>query len=245
MTPHHRRAPKVSRALCALALCGLACVGCEHIPYKPGTPFSDQNLERNLYQEVRGMYPRSFRSVHRFIITVAFGQFNLTGYVLVRQPDDIRLVGLADTGGKLFDVVQRRGEKPRVLRNAIGLDEEWLTDGPFLDAVIMYLRGPSKSATLVQHGPNITGLVDHLSNGALQDYQFDANTGRLMREVIAFGDTCAREMTFSEYGTFPDWSPPTPRHIEIKNHEWDYRLVIQVLKLEPSELTDAMFEPEP
>ena len=223
---------------------GALVAGCRTIPYTPGLPCGDERQALEDRKALDEMYPPSFRAVHRAVLTVRNRQFDLTGYVLVRKPGDIRLLAAAGMGSAAFEVVQHGATAMRVSRNPVRFPRRWLAGGPCHDVGAMYLFRPSDDAKLVLHDSDRMGLVVTPAPEVLQEFLFDKATRRPLGYVEAHRGHLLYEVSFSNPGLFPEWTQPVPRTITITNHQLHYRLVLSVVEIVPSSLGDEFFRSE-
>jgi len=227
----------------ALILLTVILAGCCSVPYEQGVPFQNEILAEQLRWNVANLYPSSFRTLHRGALTVDNKQFEMTGYLLVRQPGDIRLVTINDFGGVLFEIVSGKETAGRIIRNNTGISRRRLNVSLPRDIFAVYLKRPSPCAALVRHKGDVVALVGKLRDGSVEEFLFDENTRRLKGYVFSKNACCLYQVTFSDYKLIPDWpTSPLPTNISIKDYRSNYRLELNVLKLTPDRLEDNLFE---
>jgi len=228
----------------ALAIVTIAtAAGCRALPSvasDPGVRLEDAALEQKLRQAMTDAYPPVLRATHRTILTAGGRQYVLDGYVLARQPRDVRLMASADVGGTIFDVV-RRGGALIIMKNAAGLRLPWL-EGAGRDAAALYLRQPSERAVLVRHKDGSAAVVDEPGNGFRDEFRLDTGSGRLSEFRRSGGGRLLYRISFSGERTFPDWPKPTPARMLIDDYELNYSVSVLVTDLRPAELSGEVFE---
>jgi hypothetical protein len=224
------------------ALCGIGGVSCRSVPPNPATPLADEALARELRQSLDAAYPAAFRAVHRVVLSVRGRQFTFTGYLLGRQPGDVRLLAGADLGGTAFELVRRADGESRVLRAAPGPVARRVHHSAARDAVAIYFQRPSPTAILVRFDRDAVGFTEAAPDGRRREFHFDAASHRLARYVEARGRSRRYEIVFSDEGAFPDWPRPVPRQIAIFDRAQGYELNIRVLEFRPATPPAALFE---
>lgn len=216
--------------------------GCQTLSYESGIPFQDNALAEDLRENVNSLYPSSLRTLHRGILTVGNIQLEMTGYLLIRRPADIRLVAMSDFGSTLFEVVYNKKTGVSIVKNNIGLPRRWLTRAPMRDVSVIYLRSPSPEAALVRHRRNVIALAEQLEDGTTEELLFDADTHCLTGYVMSRNGRCLYEASFSNNKIISGWPKSAiPATIEIKDYRMNYQLIINVLKLTPGKFEDNLF----
>jgi hypothetical protein len=198
-------------------------------------------LQDELRQKVMQMYPPDLRAVHRVVLKVRGGEFNLTGYVLARAGGEARLLAAADLEGTAFEVLQPANGPAQVLKNASGLRTSALERGAARDLAVLYLRRPSPASRLLWHGDDVIGLAEDLPDGVRQEFRFDMLRRRPIGYVLSRRGQCLYHVEYSEEGLFPLWPSPTPHRVKIVDHVLGYALSIRVVDLRPQSIPDAAF----
>lgn len=215
--------------------------GCASVPYQSGIPFNDQPLAEKLRNNVTNLYPKALRSQHRAVLSVADIQLEMTGYVLVRQPSDIRLVALNDFGNTLFEVLRNSMREDRVVNNTLPMPSRILAKTTLRDVETIYLKWPSPSALLVRYSDNTIGLVEKSSDGSMEEFRFDGKNLLLKSYSKAKNNCYLYQTDFSDYQQFAGQSKLLPRTIRIKDHRMKYELMVSILNLKPDHLDDIFF----
>ena len=210
----------------------------------PGLPVEDPALARSLREGLDRLYPKELRALHRVILEVRARQYDLLGYVLCRGRTELRLVGMSDLGGTLFDLVHSPAAGSRVLRNGLGLDTEWLVEGAARDALLLYLERPAADSRLVRHRDGSLGLVARLPDGSVEEYLFDAPGRSWTAYRRSRRGRPVYEMRLFSLGPLPGWAGPTARRVEIRDHRLGYQASIRVVKLDAMALKDEHFSGE-
>lgn len=213
--------------------------GCQAVPENPWVPHENASMEQNLRMILHDEYPQTFRATHRTIISIREVQYVLDGFLLVRQPDNLRLIASADIGGSAFDVLSE-SDSVRVVGNPANLRHSWLKFA-VRDAKEIYLHTPSDRAILAKWKDKTIALVEELPNGARNEYRFDASTGRIRERVQIRRGRYLYRVQFSNMKTFPLWSKSIPTRFVIDDFENNYSLSILVTDLQPIVPTDNMF----
>jgi hypothetical protein len=225
-------------------LTGVLLGACQTVRYTPGLPYEDTQRASELRRSLDELYPPSFQAVHRVVLTAHGRGLDLMGYVLVRQPSDLRVLATAGMGSALFEVVRRGDSVMRVSRNPVRFPQRWLEKGPYHDIATMYLFRPSPEATLVHHDANRVGLASVSRDGTLREFLFDSATRRPVGYVEARRGRLAFEMTFSNAGPLAGWPHAVPRTITVTHHRMHYTLIVSVVEMSPAALNDDSFRPE-
>lgn len=204
--------------------------GCRSVPYEPGQPLVDAALAEELREQVARQYPLSFRTVHRGLLEAKGRQFLLDGYLLIRQPENFRLVAKGDMGGTAFELAKSPGEAVRIVQNPLGLRPVWLTKGAAHDVEVLYFKSPGSRARLTRRPEGTLALVQELPGGSQEEFLFQQDTHRLTGYMLASGKKCRYRVDFY-YGSLATKGPESLRTIIIANHSIRYRLTLTVLEL--------------
>jgi hypothetical protein len=186
----------------------LCAAGCRGTPYEPGERFADPALRDTLREKMAALYPKSFRAIHRVILTVADRQFDLDGYVLVERPERLRLLAKGGFGGTAFDAVRSRRDGDRVHANPESLREAWIRDGALRDAEALYLLEPGPGAFLVRRGDGAVALARDLPGGVREETIFEGESHRLAALVRARQGDQTYRMVFGAAEPTPGWETP-------------------------------------
>jgi hypothetical protein len=214
--------------LVLLVLAGQSCRST--IPFYPGIPQEDQTRAQALRSLVSHLYPRSFGAVHRGILEAGGKNYVFDGYLLVNGPDSFRLTVKADMGGTVFELVKSPGRETVVTKNSLGLRRAWLEQGAVRDVAVLYLRRPDPKAQLVRHPSGSWGLAQESTDGAWEEFVFDAEGSRLESYVRSREGSVLYRADFV-YGSFPRWPRPIPKNIHIGDYLLKYTLKIDVLEM--------------
>lgn len=218
--------------------------GCPSIPYDRGSSIEDKKLQPLLVRQMKGLYPQSFRAVHRVILKVRDREFVFEGYVLVKRPHRIRLLAKGSMGGTAFDAVYGPEKKSFILQNPAGLQSSWIKEGALRDVSALYLTSWLDKAFLVRHKSGAVGLVYERPDALREEFLFDGATHQLTDYFLARGDECLYRIEFSK-ALSSEESSATPKTLHITDYNLGYHLTVQVVQLEDSDLDDGLFERKP
>jgi len=221
----------------SLAVCG-------GVPYVEGDPLSDEALLKALETEAGSLYPKSFRMLHRVVLTVSGRQFDFTGYVLIRRPSRLRVVAFRDIGGTIFDVVANSPGETTIAERSPGMKREWLIDGVAGTVRRLYLSSPGPRPRLVGRDKSAVALVYEAEDGGFEEIVFDRESRRLTGLLHADGRRCLRRVSYLDFARFEGWEREVPRRIVVEDLAGRYRLEINVIKFVPMELPDRFFRIE-
>ena len=225
--------------LVRLAALGIVVIsGCAGVPYQAGTPISRPELARTLRENAGSMYPADVLVTHRAVLAVSGMEFVLSGIVRTRDDPAIRIAATADLGKTVFCASRWRDGSAVVERHLPSFRKSWLIAGPLRDAEAIYLRRPTRGASLEQRQQGVVSLVDSLSSGLQEEFRFDQASGRLVGYYLVRGSRCLYEVQYADYGLIPRWQCEVPRSITITDHLLDYHVLISVVTMESISVPD-------
>lgn len=180
--------------------------------------------------------PANVKLVHYVSFEMGPIQETLTGYMIVRAPDALRLYGMSETGQRAFDVAVVRGKVNRIYR------APFLKDDRILDQIAgaaekIFLGRPMYGRAFGIDRRD-EGYVVHEGGGAVEWFWAGPNVDlRWLR-----GDK------FS--ACFMDWTTDNgvyaPRRIHFHSEEgrypYDLRMKLVDAKLLPASPPDSLFE---
>jgi hypothetical protein len=162
--------------------------------------------------------PANVKLVHYVSFDMGPVQETLTGYMILRAPDALRLYGMSETGQKVFDVALLRGRVTRLYR-APFLKDDRLLDFVVAAAEKIFLLRPPRPGVEFFHG----GRAMHLR--WLKGEKFSA---------------CFMDWS-SDGGVY------APRRIHFRSEEGPYpyelRMKLIDAKVLPAPPPDSLFEP--
>ncbi len=233
--------------LCAVALAGclpaLRVAG-RSVPLERGTPFSDDQLARDLRMQLVERYPASFSEFQRGILTVGGSQYVLLGHLAVCKPGQLRMIASGDLGGTAFDLLQTPDRNVHILRSAPDLEESWLKSGAMKDAWVICLAVPHEAATLVRYGQDRVALTED-RDGTREEFRFEMPSRRLAEYVLLKCDRPVYRCRFLRDAQFPPLPHPLPAVVEITDSMANYRIRVEVLQMKEAVLPPRVFEVRP
>lgn len=176
--------------------------------------------------------PANVKLVHYVSFEMGPVQESLTGYMIVRAPDALRLYGMSETGQKAFDVALLRGKVTRIYR------------APFLqhDAILDLIAKASEKIFLLR--PKTTTPLERTDDGLVR-------TEGGVTWCWAGPDMHLRWVKGEKFSAcFMDWSSESgvyaPRRIHFRSEEGQYpyelRMKLVDSKLLPAPPPDSVFE---
>jgi hypothetical protein len=179
--------------------------------------------------------PANVKLVHYVSFEMGPIQEALTGYMVLRAPDALRLYGMSETGQKAFEVAVLRGKVTRLYR------APFLRDDRVLDLIVdaarkMFLLRPDATKASVSREKTSDGFL--LDDGAVTYFWAGRNVDLRWLEASKFA------------ACFMDWSTENgvyaPRRIHFRSEEgqYPYELKLKLIdaKLLPGPPPDAIFE---
>ena len=237
-----RTAKKINWLALATVLCAAALTGCRSLPVEQGTPFSDEALARELRASVGGLYPTSFRALHRVVLTIGNRQFAFLGHVAGHRPGQLRLAASSEMGGTAFELLRTADGGFHVVRNPASLRGSWLGSGAMRDAVALYLAVPPENAALVRFSDGAVALVAERAGGTREEFRFDAATHRWIEYDRVRKGCVTYRVRFTRDALFAPWPRPAPAAVEIADFDLHYSLSLQVLGLSEAEYDPSVFQ---
>ena len=141
--------PLLATAAAALAL------GCVH-RFPSTVALDDPELERE-WRAGLFVPPAAIRSQQRVVLSLHGSEIDFSVLVVAREPDLLRVVGLTDLGGTLFQV-QRDADGTRVIQGSPFLDDEFLVDTLVAGLAPIFLGVPDEELRLVRVESGATAL---------------------------------------------------------------------------------------
>ncbi len=133
-------------ALLTAATVGLA-LGCVH-RFPSTVALDDPALERE-WRTSLFVPPAAIRSQQRVVLSRRGSEIDFSVLVVARVPDLLRVVGLTDLGGTLFQV-QRDATGTQVIQGSPFFDDEFLVDTLVAGLAPIFLGVPSEELRLVR-----------------------------------------------------------------------------------------------
>jgi outer membrane lipoprotein-sorting protein len=262
-----RRCPWPAISLIFLFALGLSsCVVKRRLIVRKGASGSHPTLQVATTPELVEAIDTQYKEIRNFTATVDMtpalgttekGQVTeykeVRGYILFRQPDDIRIMGLLPVlHTTAFDMVSANNtfklyipSKNQFLlgcNNVVELSPnklENLRPQAFLDALLVRPIGAGNKLILENYTDedNAFYILHEVSEGAngsldlLRTVWFDRLNLRLARQIIF--DKSGNILTDARYSDWKQFSGvPFPKHIEINRPQDEYGVVLDVVKMD-------------
>jgi hypothetical protein len=206
-------------------------------------PLVNLALAKKLRTRADGLYPESFRMLHRVVLTVRGRQFDFTGYVLIKRPDQLRVVAFSELGGTLFDVLSRSPGQVQMMRKPAGIKPQWLARFMVETVRMLYCFKPGPTSRLTggeDEGIALSAPVEEGGYAIVFDKKSQQVTGfaqirdgRYLRRARCLAST-----------RFETWPVSIPSRIRVEDYAGNYCLEITVLSLKPERLPLHFFSVE-
>jgi hypothetical protein len=144
--------------LLAVATAALA-LGCVH-RFPSSVALDDPEIERE-WRASLFVPPAAIRSQQRVVLSLHGSEIDFSVLVVAREPDLLRVVGLTDLGGTLFQV-QRDAAGTRVIQGSPYLDDEFLVDTLVAGLAPIFLGVPDGELQLVRTESGATAMHGRL-----------------------------------------------------------------------------------
>jgi hypothetical protein len=137
-------------------------------------------------------------------------------------------------GGRLFDL-RGDGSTVQIIAKPASLPPKPLLEGVARDIQHLFDPAPLSDPRLVQReGGEV--VLESGDARRLLEWSFDAEgeSGVPGRSAEIARGRIVREVTYGEPRAFPGFEHPAPTRIRLWNHQWRYRLDIELLDARPT-----------
>jgi hypothetical protein len=198
---------------------------------RDGEPLHDTVRRNDCWQRLQDRYPGEFRLVQRIALRALGKQYDMIGYLVMKQNGDLRAVAMGEMGGRVFDLALERGE-PKIYKKPDKMPPRPLLDGVIGDLRHLFTTPRANTGTLYPAAGNASvKLAVTQSDGKILEAVFTGATPEIRRTLERGEWRIEREAEFSDYKTFSGFSRPIPARIKLVNHRWHYSMAIETLEL--------------
>jgi hypothetical protein len=197
------------------------------IPYIIEPALPPNKDDKALMDKLSTLYPKEFKLKHRVIITARGKQFDLTGFLIFRQPDSYYAAAYVEAGAPVFEMVHANG-KERVLRKPKYMPELYLQSGIMRDLLHLYANKNSIGGEVIARDDEGTRFV--FPRGIfLQEYLVNKH-GTLFSSRTGFKGELKRTVRYSQHKEYEGFMLPTSIYLE--NYDVRYKMNIQLLEID-------------
>ncbi len=208
--------------------------GCSQMPkYTVPEMSGPQDSVQQVADELRTMYPPSYRMAQRIVIKAFDREFDFVAYLLVVRGAVLRVQFLGEMGGTVMDLGME-GNKGIIFKKPDIIPDDRLVHGALGDMVFLFDPYADEEAYLVSNGSSSSVLVASPANHVFFEYSFNTgnNTPNHWRDIR--DGRLVREARTGQYDVVKGgWNRSIPTRIELVNHEYNYTVDVQVLALKP------------
>lgn len=184
-------------------------------------------------------YPQEFRISQHIIMKAGGKEYDFIGYLAKNRNGDFRALAFGEMGGKLFDFMEKNGQREVLLRPE-GMPINPLSDGVMGDISHLY-KSDLHGAYLARKEDNTLSLVVRQKDGGFTEHSFSRGKERGMASLEAAGGRIIRRAEYTDYRLFPGWDRPIPSRIILSNFRWHYDLRIELLTIDAGPMNEQRF----
>ena len=213
-----------------LAYLASGCSGRNVVPSPVNRP--DMPIEPFI-AELQRQYPDSFSLRQRIWLHVGGKQYDFLGQLVMVRDQSFRAVAFGEMGGLFLDILYRN-EEVLILSNPAGLPEKALREGVARDILHLFNSHSTPQGFLFAVDDSLIGLSQYPAENVRVEFLFSASPLRLQQSQSFYKNKMIRQVTYHNYRLMEGWQKALPTKIMVRNHNWHYRLEIDLLQITTS-----------
>jgi hypothetical protein len=229
--------------ICGLLLAALS--GCSTFRYQSPELVNDPKLAARLYTALDNRIPPVLQSSQRIVLSTGIREWDFQGFLEYFPDGEFRATLYPEMGGgKVLDIYHEQTSVTRILWSVPRFPKEIVQNSVAGDIKHLFDLYPFELCRAARHSDGRNALVVQVEPDHTIEYVFDEKDQAVAESFETQKGKLTRHATYDKLADFPKSkiNRLTPSRIRLKNIQHNYKLNIQILKMELPDATVSVRE---